>query len=702
MEDRVSDDVLSTLVQYFEAAEEATTDSRALAERDRDYRNGVQWTPEETAALNERKQPVITIDRIGPKVDFLVGMEAGQRSDPKAYPRTPKEEEGANAASDSIRYVLDQQRWDRVRSECFEFLTVEGLCGVDVGVTEGDDPEIMVKPIMWDRMFYDPHSRKRDFSDARYRGQFIWTDLDDAVQMYPDKEAILEATMTSESGQGETYDDVPRTRWSDPKRKRVRIVEIWTREAGKVFYTCYTKAGILKRQESPYVNAKGEPVEGFILGSNYIDRDGNRFGVVRRWISLQDEINKRRSKAMHLMSVRQTYGNQTIGDKNNLRKELARPDGHVEMQGGAKFGEDFGVIPTTDMATAQFQLLQEAKQEIDAVGVNAALSGTEGRNMSGRALMARQEQGLNELGPTFDNFKQWQLDVYRAIWDRIRQFWTAEKWVRVTDDERNTKFVGLNAPITLGEQLIEEAKKQGQKVTPDMEQRAKMLPALQQIVGTRNNVAQMDVDITLDTVPATASLQIEQFEALANLASKGVPIPPEALIEASTLRNKDAILKKMGGGDEEIPPQAQQALQAAAQEIEALRQQLQEAQSGMAAKQLEVQGKLQQTAMVEESKAQLAQMQTASAERIAAINADVKRDVSELAGAIQLMAKKLEVPLSLGQEVEADLAEPEAKPDPMMMLAEAIGQMNQPKRKRMAIQAPSGEVYQGMVEDEHG
>jgi hypothetical protein len=52
--------------------------------------------------------------------------------------------------------------------------------------------------------------------------------------------------------------------------------------------------------------------------------------------------------------------------------------------------------------------------------------------------------------------------------------------------------------------------------------------------------------------------------------------------------------------------------------------------------------------------------------------------------------------------VEQDIAEEpvEEKPDPMMMLAQAISGMNQPKRKRMAIQAPSGEIYQGMVEDE--
>jgi hypothetical protein len=579
--DETNDDILARLVQWHEAADQSTVDARELAERDRDYTDGYQWTDEEIAKLKKRKQPVVTINRIKPKVDFLKGQEQQRRMMPKAYPRTPNEEQGASAATDSIRFVMDQSKWDRKRSECFDNHLVEGSCGVDVSVYEKDagDYCIEVNPIQWDRMWGDPHSRKRDWSDGKYRGQFVWMDLDDAVAKYPDKKDALDGTMTTEQSQaGNTFDDVPRTRWADPKRKRIRIAECWSHEGDKVYHTAYTKGGILKRIESPFLDEDGKPEDGFVFGSCFIDREGNRYGVVRQFISIQDEINKRRSKAMHLMNVRQTYGNQTVGDKNELRRELAKPDGHVEMQGGAKFGEDFGVVPTNDMAEAQFKLLQEAKSEIDAVGVNAALSGNEERVMSGRALMARSEQGLSELGPVFDAFGQFQLDVYRKVWNRVRQYWTAEKWIRVTDDERNVKFVGLNQPQTLGEQLLDEMRSQGQEVTPEMEQQAKMDPRMQVIAGTKNRLAELDVDIILDDVPASASLQGEQFESLSKIAPHAASMPPplfEALIEASSLRNKDKILKKLRGEDEKgIPPQLQQQMDAMQQENQALQEEL--------------------------------------------------------------------------------------------------------------------------------
>lgn len=577
------DAALSQLVQWHEAAEQATVDARAESERYRDYYDGKQWTPEEEAALRKRKQPVVTINRIAPKINFLAGQEQQRRSNPKAYPRNPQDEEAANAASDALRFVTDDQKWNRKRSECFDNHIVEGSCGIDVAVYEKRDGDycIELRPIAWDRMWFDPHSRRRDFSDAKYLGQFLWMDQDEAEQRWPDKTDVLSATVNAESASssGNTFDDVPRTRWTDPKRKRIRIAECWSREGGKVYYSVFTKGGLLSRMESPYVDEDGDPAFGFVFGSCFVDRDGDRYGPIRNWISIQDEINKRRSKALHLLSVRQTRADRgAVADVNAMKRELAKPDGHIETMPNMAFE----VLNTGDMAAAQFSLLQEAKTEIDSVGVNAAMAGTEGRSMSGRALIARQESGLSELGPVFDAFDQFQLDVYRAIWNRIRQFWTAEKWVRVTDDENNLRFVGLNVPMTLGEQVVEQAKQQGYQMSPEDLQQLQADPESQRVVGVKNNVTELDVDITIDQVPASAALQIEQFQTIAEMIKSGVPIPPKALIRASSLRNKEQIIEEMDGSDPANQAhgsqmqQMQDAMQQAQMQIEDMRRKLDE------------------------------------------------------------------------------------------------------------------------------
>jgi hypothetical protein len=81
-------------------------------------------------------------------------------------------------------------------------------------------------------------------------------------------------------------------------------------------------------------------------------------------------------------------------------------------------------------------------------------------------------------------------------------------------------------------------------------------PRLQQVVRVKNDVAKLDVDIVLEEGPDIATLQIEQFEALAGLAKAGLPIDPVSLIQASNLRNKDQIIERMksGGRDPNEPP----------------------------------------------------------------------------------------------------------------------------------------------------
>lgn len=590
------------LVQWFEASEDSTREARTTSEKCRDYYDGDQYTPEETAALKKRKQPVIVVNRIKPKINTLKGMEAKSRTNPKALPRNMGfDEEAAEACQDAIRYVLDENDADALFSECFDELCVEGTEGVEVTVTpdpKSQDFVIGLRQVHWDRHFIDPHSRERDGRDARYHGEVIWLDLDDALAQYPDAAHIISATMDKFGGRvGDTYNDKPQYRWADSKRERVCLISMCFLHGGQWMHGIFVRGGFVQEpQPVPFVDDDGMSESMYIFQSVYVDRDGNRYGAVKDWLSLQDEINKRRSKALHLLSVRQVKARKGAVDSLvKLREELARPDGVVEEN----IENGVSVLPTGDMASAQFQLLAEAKAEIDAVGVNAAMAGTETRSMSGRALEARANAGSAEVTPITDAHQHFKTRIYRAIWNRIRQYWTAEKWVRVTDNEKNVKFVGLNQPVTMLDKVVEQAKANGEEIPPEMLAQLKRDPQMMMVVGQKNVPAQMDVDIILDEVPDFAALQSEQFALLSDMVGKGLPLPPEAVIEASPLRNKDKILKMMRGENEQGPsPQVQQmqqqmqaldqALQGLTQENEQLKQQLAQKQGDLQIKAKEV------------------------------------------------------------------------------------------------------------------
>jgi hypothetical protein len=286
--------------------------------------------------------------------------------------------------------------------------------------------------------------------------------------------------------------------------------------------------------------------------SAYVDRENRRYGVVRDMISAQDEVNHRRSKALFQMTQRQTLGVKGAVDSvEKMKRELSRPDGHVEInieqfEDAARVGmRPFEIVQNADQTQGHLLLLQEAKTEIDMVGPNASLLGQLSGDQSGRAIQAQQQAGFAELAPIYDSLRDWTIRVYRGMWARIRQFWTEERWVRIAQEGEKPQFIGLNVP-------------QGAQVVM-----GPTGPMLQPVIA--NKPAEMDVDIIIEDVPDYATLKQEEFEQLAQLAQQGLPIPPEMLIQASSVRNKSQILEAMKAQNEMAQQMQMQAMQEQAQ-----------------------------------------------------------------------------------------------------------------------------------------
>jgi hypothetical protein len=556
------------LEKWFRAAEDATVDARAESERARDYVDGKQLTANEIAELNRRGQPPVVINRVRRKIEWLKGLEIKQRTDPKAFPRTPQHTEDSESVTDAIRYVCDAQDWDAKRSEVYDNFLVEGFGAVEVihKLTKSGDTDVEINHYPWDRLFYDPHSRRHNFSDARYKGVVLWMDQEDFDREYPGEWDGL----ASNYGVGDdTYDDRPSDIWFDSNRKRVRVIMMWYREDNTWKWCKFIKGSKLESGESPYQDENGESVCPLIMVSAYVDRNNCRYGLMRDMFDPQDEINKRRSKALHSINSRQTYGIKGAVDSvTAMKRELAKPDGHVEInaeafEDAARIGQrPFEVIQNNDQTSGQFQLLQEAKNEIDMLGANSALEGEVGESTSGRAVLARQQGGMIEIASLNDRLHQFTREVYQQIWMRIRQFWREEKWVRVTDDENTARFVGLNRRITLMEQLGKMDPQQGYQMAVSMGLRPGD-PRLQMPVGIQNDVSQIDVDIILEEVPDRVTLEGEVFEALLKY---GPQIPPAVLIEADpTLpsKRKEKLLEML---QQPPAPSPEQQLELAAKE----------------------------------------------------------------------------------------------------------------------------------------
>lgn len=535
---------------------DATVDARALSEKCRDYYDGKQWTEEQIAELKRRKQAPVVNNRIKVKHNGLLGIMALRKAEPKAYPRNEVDSDtgAAEAATDGLVYASDKTRLGSLWSSAADNYFCEGYCGVHITVEylKNGNIEVLVEHIEWDRLFFDPFSRKPDFSDARGKGFKLWMDETDIIDMFGD-DIDPDALAAPEYNKDDIFDDKPSWFIRNGKRNRHLVATHYFMWKGVWHYAIYTGSGFLVPPTvSPYLDEDGDPVCPLEFEHAYIDRDNNRYGELASFLDLQDEINHRRSKALFLLSQRQTFGNKgAVRDVKKAKRELAKANGHLEI-GAGELNKDFGILPTGDMANGQMEMYNDAKIEMDAQSFNAQMAGERQMgDLSGVALKRLQTAGIIELNKLFENFSDLKLRVYKQMWWRIRQFWDKEKWVRVTDDEENLRWIGFNVPVTmeqfLNDTMNDEEKPREMRLGASaqlimLEQQSP--DVLQQLIEVKNRPAELDMDIILEESFDFINASEEQLDAILQFGAQN-QFDIVDLLEISNIRHKDKLIERI-------------------------------------------------------------------------------------------------------------------------------------------------------------
>lgn len=617
-------DLHAAMVQKFDDFVTDTSESDAEATRDDDYYHGRQWTRDEAAELDLRGQPVTTKNHIFKKLNFLFGNEIQNRTDPRALPRSfgaPDDE--ANAVTDALRYVADAQRYDSVRSAAWRNILIPGRAA---GVVEYDSArqQIVIRKIPWDRFWHDVHSREPDYSDAEHLGIATWWHADKALAFYrqhPHHAADFDEMIENALGEGDDKDDAfqdqPHWVQGSAKKRRLRVVECYYLSYDPAtgrpqWMSChYTRAGfVVEPMPTGYKNELGEDICPLVGTSGIVTRDGERYGLVRHMRDLQDMINKQSSKMLHHLSTDRIIAEESaVRDSEEAKTERAKPDGWVTVQRGALKDGRIQFDKGLDVAQAHYQLLQENKAEINGIGPEIPQIGNTSGDASGRALQYRQHIGNLELEVFHDNLRTFSRSIYERVWYAVRQFWTDEKWLRVTDDAEDTgyRFTAINRRMTRAQRFQELTSKgaqpesalvgvglppgllaeAGQRVAqmaqlagqqpppPEQAQQMAMQSLLRHPLMLQpmrvNDVSQLVVDIVLDESPDVAILQQEEFDRLAqfmpSIVQHAPNLAPQALqilIESSQLRNKKRLLQML----KQPPDPQQQQMQQATQQLQ--------------------------------------------------------------------------------------------------------------------------------------
>lgn len=320
----------------------------------------------------------------------------------------------------------------------------------------------------WRRVYRDSRGRALDTSDWRYNHRRKILDLDYACALFPQSAAHLCQTAGRWGSQDDEADDIwflgqrltnantmqwaggndgvfgadytvrtAGTGFDHGRRNSVEIIETFYRvpETVKVFAAGPQHRKVMNPADPRHMQLAQDKWPMYetvkwrmriMLGTKYEPmwdgvspfshgrfllvpmfgyrrgRDGLMYGAMRGMRDPQDDLNKRKSKALFALSAnRITMKDGAASDIEDLREEAARNDGIIVVNdlNNIRF-EKFAGEVQMNMEMAESDRLHIR----NAGGVTGDNLGQESSAISGKAIIAKQEQGSLTSYELFDNF----------------------------------------------------------------------------------------------------------------------------------------------------------------------------------------------------------------------------------------------------------------------------------------------------------
>jgi hypothetical protein len=551
------------------------------------YYDGKQLSPKVMETLKARGQAPLVFNLIGPTIDAVLGIEAKTRTSWIVRPDNDDSIEVAEAMNEKLNEASRLSLADRACADAYAAQIKTGLGWVEVNRNiDPFDAPYRTNYVSRNEISWDWHSKRPDLKDCRYLVRERWLDEDRALLAFPTHQALIaNAVRGWKAWEGvwddnkshqmvqllHAYSDMQQTTldeetWFDTERRRIRVFEIW--------YRTYQRGTVLKLNDGRVIEYQpgnplhntaialktAKPIVGtfpkmrlcYFLGCHRIvdipsplphdsfpyiplwgfreDGTGIPYGLIRRMMSPQDEVNARRSKMMWLLAAKRVImdSDATNMDVEEVTDEVQRPDGVIIMNPSRQNRDQYAFRVEQDfqLAAQQFEIMVEAQKMIqDTAGVYSALMGRQdGGADSGVAIASLVEQGSTTLAELNDNYRFGRRLVGEQLMAMIQQDIGKEQTEVATNVAKpdKTKYISLNQPVR-------------DEVTG--------------VESINNDVMRSKMQIVLDDIQATAGYRAQVsnrlFELAATLPDDVKVAILDIVVDSTDIPQREEIVKRI-------------------------------------------------------------------------------------------------------------------------------------------------------------
>ena len=489
---------------WFLAEASRQSANRAMMAKCEAFYDGNQYEFEDAQELRDRGQPVVVYNEVKPTIDWLIGTERKTRVDFLVV----ADDEGEEADNDAslktklLKYLDETNRASFERSYAAEDAFKAGIGWIEVGLRgDKNGVPIYIGAESWRNILWDSMATKRDLSDARYLFRIKVVDLDVAIALFPDKKDKLEACAQNGDdaeilrnwlGTGliagldafSSQDDKLDYLTAKPvdmfnTRERVLLLECWSREpfhnkepgpfgiadpmTWRIMCSIMTEKDTLIESWSPFKHDRFPFIPYWAYRNK---RTGLPYSPTFPLMGPQEALNHRMGRSLYEASANQLLMeedsfNPEVMDIDEIRRELDDPHGTAVFARGALAGNK--VRDRDNNASAQFQL-NLAQYDQSAIrqmsGVTSDNRGLDSNVTSGRAVLAKQEQGSLLTMELFDNLlfaRQMEGEMALSL---AEQFITQPMTVRTAGDSGRQEYMRINDPQPDGTYLNDITQRQ--------------------------------------------------------------------------------------------------------------------------------------------------------------------------------------------------------------------------------------------------
>ena len=431
--------------------------SRKLARQTLEYKEGEQLADDIKVTLTSRGQPELWENNIQKFDTKIVGFQDTRQVQVGISGRQKEDKLSARILKDVVRAIFDKTDFEVQKELSDEDLRIAGVGVQEIKVTDTKKSDVFgrtIKDVYPENLpssecFFDPHSKKEDYSDARHFTRAFFTDIDELYALGFKKEDI-EKLHSNNYLDRSLDEDLYQT---GSFTKRILLCYTWYKQWDmkdnkfKYYYCYWVDNVILKQEESPF----REFFDGFPIIVQFGRKKANRTknikgyaGIYKDLIPLQDAVNHAKLRLHNMLgNVKVLVETDAVDDIEIFKNDYNLDNAIVEVE---KISGIKDIRQHTEYQQIINIIVDARNQMKEILGFNDELLAVANNRLSGEAISKRLATGTFGLAEYFKASSRLQKRTIEAMIPFIIHYYDATRVVKIIEADDNVKYFTINEP----------------------------------------------------------------------------------------------------------------------------------------------------------------------------------------------------------------------------------------------------------------